>query len=168
MPEAFLGLGSNLGDREANLKEALSRLAADGLHLVRVSSIYESAAILLAGQPDFLNLVACVRSDLDPSSLLRECLGVEAAMGRVRGERWGPRNIDIDLLLYNGLRIQQSNLTIPHPGIKARAFVIIPLLEISPDVSLPGGELLRDNLPSEKMGSVKLVLPPPQVDTWGQ
>lgn len=135
---AFLGLGANLGDRLSNLQAAVDLLAArEGVRVLRSSRVYETSPVGPA-QPDFLNAVLEVRTSLPPRGLLRACLEVEAALGRVRGERWGPRPIDVDVLAYGAERIAEADLEVPHPRLAERAFVLVPLLEIAPDLELPG------------------------------
>jgi 2-amino-4-hydroxy-6-hydroxymethyldihydropteridine diphosphokinase len=141
---AYLGLGSNLGDRPENLGRAVALLGArDGVAVVRTSSVYETAPVGPA-QPDFLNAVAEVDTTLSPRDLLEACLGVEEEMGRVRGERWGPRVIDVDLLLYDDERVDEPNLVVPHPRMHERAFVLVPLAELAPDVVLPDGRTIGE------------------------
>jgi 2-amino-4-hydroxy-6-hydroxymethyldihydropteridine diphosphokinase len=130
---AYIGLGSNLGDRQAALGAALARLRPD-----RVSAIVETAPWGRTDQPPFLNAVAEVRTDLAPEELLRHLLELEAELGRVRGERWGPRTIDLDLLLYGDRRLQTESLTVPHPRLAERRFVLEGLAELCPDRSVPG------------------------------
>ena len=134
---AFIGLGSNLGDRLANLKEAVLRLSkTDGVSMTRVSRVYETSPVG-PPQPDFLNAVAEVRTVLSPRDLLAASLRIEEEMGRVRHERWGPRVIDLDLLNYGRMEIDERGLTVPHPRMHERAFVLVPLLELEPDPLLP-------------------------------
>jgi len=136
----FLGLGSNLGDRGANIREALDRLARDpDIHVKRVSSLYETAPIGYTDQPDFVNAVALIETELGPADLLHIVVGIENDMGRVRKHLWGPRVIDIDVLLYDDAVVNTSELTVPHPRMMERAFVMVPLAEIAPDLELPGG-----------------------------
>lgn len=135
---AFLGLGANLGDRLSNLQAAVDLLAVrEGIRVLRSSRVYETAPVG-PPQPDFLNAVLEVRTSLPPRGLLRACLEVEAVLGRVRGERWAPRPIDVDLLAYGAERIAEEDLEVPHPRLAERAFVLVPLLEIAPDLELPG------------------------------
>lgn len=135
-----LGLGSNMGDREDNLKRALQLLNQTyGIAIQKLSSIYETAPFGDTDQADFLNLTAAVSTDLAPERLLRACLAVEQSLGRIRTRRWGPRIIDIDMLLYNDIKINDPELFLPHPGIMDRAFVLIPLAEMAPDLVLPDG-----------------------------
>jgi 2-amino-4-hydroxy-6-hydroxymethyldihydropteridine diphosphokinase len=136
---AYLGLGSNLGDRRKNLAEAVRRLhAGPAIQVAQVSPVYESSPVGVIAQPDFLNLVVQVATPQTPHELLAECLRIETDLGRVRQERWGPRTIDIDLLLYGDARIDDERLTVPHPQMHERSFVIVPLAEIAPELKLDG------------------------------
>ena len=145
--ECYLGLGSNLGDRAGNLARALELLdATSGIALVRTSSVYDTAPVGVTDQPRFLNMVAAVACDLRPRELLDACKDIERRMGRGETFRWGPRNIDIDVLLYGDEVIESDTLTIPHAMLRRRQFVIIPLHEIAPDLILPGGEALAELL----------------------
>jgi len=130
----FLGLGSNLGDRAGYLASARHRLMQTGkISLVAASSLYETAPVGMIDQPDFLNQVIEVRSDLSPEQLLDVALAVEAGLGRERRLRWGPRTIDIDLLCF-GERLQNSDrLKLPHPEAPRRRFVLVPWTEIAPE-----------------------------------
>ena len=140
---AFLSLGANLGDRKATIEAALQALERGGGKVVRRSSWYETAPVGKTDQPWFLNLVVEVETPLSADDLLARCQRVERNLGRVRTERWGPRTIDIDILLYDGLATTSSHLTIPHPRMTARRFVLLPLLEIAPDAALPDGRRLQ-------------------------
>ena len=140
----YLGLGASVGDRVSNLRTALSRLECDELRLSRVSSLYESPHLgLCVGDseryPPHLNCVAEFETELTAEGLMERILGVEASGGRIRGERWGPRTIDIDILLYGSCVIRSERLSIPHLGLAERAFVLIPLAEMAPDLVLPDG-----------------------------
>lgn len=140
MSAAYLSLGSNLGDREANIRKALDLLAVNSdIRLLKASSLYETAPVGKTDQEDFINAVALIETDREPASLLQTILGIERETGRVRNFRWGPRVIDIDILLYDGAMINAPELTIPHPEMMNRAFVLTPLAEIAPDLELPGG-----------------------------
>lgn len=158
----FLGLGTNLGDRQVNLARALDLLAQNEVRVQKTSSLYQSRAILVEDQPDFLNCVASVETALNPEQLLRVCLAVEQQMGRVRVKRWGPRLIDVDILLYKDVKLVSEQLQIPHPGLTERAFALVPLLEIAPGVRLPSGEPLSRFLLSDMQGMVSLVSGPPE------
>lgn len=140
MIEAWIGLGANLGERAATLDAALERI--DRLEVTRlqaVSRYYHTSPWGDPDQPDFLNAAAVVRTGLSPSSLLRELLAIESELGRERsGRRWGPRAIDLDLLLYGDECVDLPALSVPHPRIRERAFVLVPLLELAPDLSVPG------------------------------
>ena len=127
----LLSLGSNLGDRDSNLRTALEQLEEAGISVTRRSSLYETEPVDLQEQPNFVNLVCEVKTQLSPDQLLETCLAVEEKMGRKRRQRWGPRKIDIDLLFYGQEIIDQPQLQIPHPRLRQRRFVLIPLEEIS-------------------------------------
>jgi 2-amino-4-hydroxy-6-hydroxymethyldihydropteridine diphosphokinase len=137
---AYLGLGSNLGQREANLTEAVRSLARDEqINVIKTSSVYQTAPWGYADQPDFLNCVLEVKTTLGPVPLLERVKEVEAQVGRKPSFRYGPRAIDVDILLYGDLIIQVEtpDLQIPHPRMTQRAFVLIPLAEIAGDVVHP-------------------------------
>ena len=141
MARVYLGLGANVGDRRANLRAALSSLAP----LVRtevVSSLYETPSLStpeVGDQPDFLNAVVRATTTLRPDALLRHIKTVERDAGRRPGLRWGPRPLDIDILLYDDQQLESDELTIPHAGLFERIFVLAPLAELAPDLPLPGG-----------------------------
>ncbi len=136
MTTVYLGLGSNLGDRAANLSETLRRLAGK-LSVQEISSLYETEPWGMLDQPKFLNAVCSAETNLSPHELLQFTQSTEQGMGRVHTERWGPRNIDIDILFYNNIVLDTLALTLPHPRITERAFVLVPLAEIAPDVIHP-------------------------------
>jgi 2-amino-4-hydroxy-6-hydroxymethyldihydropteridine diphosphokinase len=139
---AYLGLGSNLGDRQANLDKALA-LLSERLRLVKISSIYDSEPVGDIEQPRFLNLVCEVSTFLTPQGLLSLAKGIEARMGRT-GPTGAPRIIDIDLLFYADRVVETPELTIPHPRLHQRAFVLVPLVEIAPDLIHPvSGKTVR-------------------------
>lgn len=138
MARAWIGLGSNLGDRRANLERALALVdAADGVTVTAVSSFHETAPVGGPPQGPFLNAAAGLRTALEPEALLVLLLDVEGRLGRVRGERWGPRVIDLDLLLYDDRIIRTERLIVPHPRMHERPFVLAPLAEIAPDAVHP-------------------------------
>ena len=140
---AYLGLGSNLGDRLGNLQRAVELLAEQpGILVVRSSRVYETEPVGGPPQPEYLNVVVEVGTALEPLDLLRACLVVEAAMGRIRTERWGPRPIDVDVLTYGDRTIEEPNLIVPHPRMHERGFVLVPLGELDADPMLPGGRRL--------------------------
>jgi 2-amino-4-hydroxy-6-hydroxymethyldihydropteridine diphosphokinase len=148
---AYLSLGSNVGDREANLREALTRLGQVG-RVLAVSSFYETEPVEFIEQAWFLNCVAAFETRETPPHLMTSILGIEAEMGRRRLQKKGPRSIDIDILLYDDAVEQSTELTIPHPALQERRFVLEPLAEIAPNVVHPIlkktiGEL-RDALPA--------------------
>jgi 2-amino-4-hydroxy-6-hydroxymethyldihydropteridine diphosphokinase len=131
----FLGLGSNLGDREQNIRSALARIAAlPETRVVAVSSVLETEPWGVRDQPSFLNAAAEIRSSLPPAQLLSAIKQIESDLGRTPTFRWGPRVIDIDLLLYGERRVHEVNLRLPHPHILERPFVWEPLAEIAPEV----------------------------------
>jgi len=135
---AFLSLGSNLGNRIEFLEEALKQLEANyPIKVVNVSSIYETDPVGYEDQDLFLNMVAQINTNLSPIELLDACQKTELELGRKREIRWGPRTIDLDILLYNDENMIMDRLVIPHPRMHERSFVAIPLLEICPNIMLP-------------------------------
>ncbi|WP_244287929.1 2-amino-4-hydroxy-6-hydroxymethyldihydropteridine diphosphokinase [Labrenzia sp. 011] len=154
-----LGLGSNLGDPKANVDEAVRRLElTEGVTLVARSSDYRTPPWGPVKQDDFRNICVVLDTTLSPRDLLKRCLAIEIELGRVRAERWGPRTIDIDVLIYGMERIAESDLEIPHPRMGDRAFVLIPLAEIWPDAPLADGRTAAEALEScpDQEGVVKL------------
>ncbi len=138
MSIVYLGLGSNLGDRRAAIEAAIARLdALTSTRVLAVSSIIETDPMGFTDQPRFLNAVAKLETDLLPHDLLDELHDVEDQLGRVRTRRWGPRTIDLDILLYDESVMQTDRLTIPHPRMADRRFVLAPLVEIAPDARHP-------------------------------
>ena len=138
--QIYIALGSNLGDRAGNLARALQLLPARGVHIRQVSDFLETRAYGVTDQPDFLNAVARVETGLAPEQLLQVLLQVEKLMGRVRKRHWGERNIDLDLLLYGDLVYQSKTLTLPHPDMLNREFVLAPLAQIAPKLVHPVAE----------------------------
>ncbi len=136
MTIAYLSLGSNLGDRVENLTEAVRRLSAPHTRVTGISSVYETAPQGKTDQPNFVNIAVEVDTDLDPRELLRHAQSVEQGMGRLRKERWGPRIIDLDIVRYGDITMDGDELTLPHPRMHERAFVLIPVLEVNPDLPL--------------------------------
>lgn len=136
---AYIGLGSNLDHPAGQVRSALCEIAAlPGVCELRCSSLYRSAPVGPPGQPDYINAVMGVQTRLDPHALLAALQTIEQRHGRVRQVRWGPRTLDLDLLLYGGRCIQSEHLTVPHPQLLVRPFVLYPLAEIAPDVVIPG------------------------------
>ena len=136
----YLSLGSNLGDRAGNLAEALRRLQDyPQVQILAVSSVYETDPVGPQDQPDFYNIVAQVAADCTAEELLAIIQQIEREIGRVRAQRWGPRNIDIDILLFGSETIDMPELRVPHLGLMQRQFVLVPLAEIAPDLILPDG-----------------------------
>ena len=142
MSRCAIGIGSNLGDRLGHLNAAMRGLAAIG-RVISVSSVYETAPIGGPKQDPFLNAVAVVETAHTPSGLLRELLTVERARGRVRDTRWGPRTLDLDLILWDRQRISAPGLTVPHPRMAERRFVLEPLLEAWADARMPDGSIVE-------------------------
>jgi 2-amino-4-hydroxy-6-hydroxymethyldihydropteridine diphosphokinase len=150
LPTGFLGLGTNLGDRRANLEAAVAALADAGVAVLASSSVYETAPVgLVLDQPAFLNACVSVATELEPLVLLDLVKGIERSLGRsVGGVRHGPRVIDIDILLLGARVFASERLSVPHPALRERRFVLEPLLELAPDLELPGsgGERLGGSL----------------------
>lgn len=148
---AFVGLGGNQGDAVATLRSAVQALSGlPQTRLLQASGLYLTPAWGLQQQPDFVNGVAMLETQLDPRALLEALLGVERDFGRDRqaGSRWGPRTLDLDLLLYGDAVIGEPGLQVPHPHLHERAFALVPLLEIAPDILIPGQGRARDALSS--------------------
>ncbi len=134
----FLGLGSNLGEREAYLDDAIARLNRDqNINVLNRSSMMETEPLGEVSQPLFLNMVVEIETKNDPEKLLDVCLAIELANGRVRGQRWGPRTLDIDILFYGSEIINKPSLQIPHPEVARRYFVLAPMAEIAPKFEHP-------------------------------
>jgi len=157
---AFLGIGSNLGDRAANCREALARLEkVEHTSVMCVSGFYETEPVGFKEQERFINAAVELATDLDPLALLDRLLEVEQTMGRVRTVKWGPRLIDLDLLLYDDLTMKHPRLTLPHEFLHERVFVLLPLAEIAPDLVHPVRGMsiraLLESLPDAGTGSVR-------------
>lgn len=145
MTGAFLGLGSNLGDRLATLQRAVDLLGATpGVEVEACSRVWETDPVGGPPQPEFLNVVLRIETSRAPTELLAACNEVEAALGRVRDVRWGPRTIDIDVLTIDGFASDDPRLTVPHPRMTQRAFVLLPLLDLDPDPVLSDGTRVLD------------------------
>ena len=144
--KAFLGLGSNVGDMTAMLDRAVVGLAATpGISVLARSADYRTPPWGKTDQPWFLNGAVAIDTELDPHGLLDACLRIEQELGRIREERWGPRLIDIDVLAYEGAAVNDARLVLPHRFVRERAFVLVPLAEIAPDLVI-GGERVVDAL----------------------
>jgi 2-amino-4-hydroxy-6-hydroxymethyldihydropteridine diphosphokinase len=145
---AYVGMGSNMGDRGAYLRAGLTALmgAIPEVIVVDKSSVYESQPVGMTDQPDFCNAVVSVETTLDPFELLALIQEIEIQNGRQRITRWGPRTLDMDILLFGEVEMDTADLTIPHPRLKERRFVLEPLLEIDPDAKLPDGTPLSSVL----------------------
>jgi 2-amino-4-hydroxy-6-hydroxymethyldihydropteridine diphosphokinase len=156
--KGYLGLGSNVGDRLAHLRAARDGLAAHGVDVLRASSVYETEPQgEILDQPEFLNVCLEVQTELGPEDLLDACKVVEVEAGRlIAGPRHGPRTIDIDLLLLGDLEHDSERLRIPHRDVLARRFVLVPLLELDPNLALPDGTRLADALASLEGQRVEL------------
>jgi 2-amino-4-hydroxy-6-hydroxymethyldihydropteridine diphosphokinase len=137
MQTVYLGLGSNVGAREANLQAALERLGESGLGVARVSPVYETEPVGYSNQRRFLNLVVEAQTDLPPRALLPRITRIERVLGRRRAARNGPRTIDIDILLYGSATVREPALVIPHPRMTERRFVLAPLADLAPDLRHP-------------------------------
>jgi 2-amino-4-hydroxy-6-hydroxymethyldihydropteridine diphosphokinase len=148
----YLGLGSNVGDREGHLRAALRLLREHGVEVEATSALYETEPVGdILDQPDFLNAVVRVSTNLEPEALLDLCKAIEVEQGRMMGApRHGPRPLDVDLLLVGDLELSTDRLTLPHPELTSRRFVLVPLLELDPDSALPDETLLSEAL--ERLG----------------
>lgn len=147
MVDAFVGIGSNLGDRESQLQAALGLLAAEeGLVVLAVSQFRETEPVGPVEQGPFLNAAVRVGTDLAPRELLERLVGIELRLGRVRRERFGPRTIDLDLLVYGDEVVDEPGLTVPHPRVHERRFALEPLAELAPDLVIPGHGPISDLL----------------------
>jgi 2-amino-4-hydroxy-6-hydroxymethyldihydropteridine diphosphokinase len=145
---AYIGLGGNVGDRASNLERAVAALRADpDLEVIRVSTFRETEPVGYVDQPPFLNGAVALDTELSAHELLERLLGVERALGRERaGPRFGPRTIDLDLLLYGNATLEEPGLTVPHPRLAERRFALEPLAELEPDLVLPDGHGVRELL----------------------
>ena len=142
MTRAYVGLGANLGEREATIRAAVASLPG----VVAVSSFRETDPVGRTDQPKFLNGVAALETGLSARELLDVLLSVERELGRERRERWGPRTIDLDLLLYGGETVEEPGLTVPHPRLHERRFALEPLAELDPELFVPGHGWVKDLL----------------------
>ena len=160
MARAYIGLGSNLDDPLTQVQCALERLALlPDTQLIGQSRLYRSAPVGPEGQPDYINAVACLDTTLSPEALLDQLQHLEHQQGRVRTLRWGPRTLDLDILLYEALTLQTPRLTLPHPEMTNRNFVLYPLADLAPDLILPNGQSLRsllDGCPSTGLSVISV------------
>ncbi len=154
MHDLWLSLGSNLGDREGTIRTALHELAASDMTIGAISSLFATAPQGVTDQPEFLNCVARLETDLSARDTLRRCQEIEAAHGRDRTLRWGPRTLDIDILFYDNLVSFDPDLELPHPRLWERAFVLAPLLELRPNLRSPGGEPAQAVLRRLRLGQL--------------
>jgi 2-amino-4-hydroxy-6-hydroxymethyldihydropteridine diphosphokinase len=160
-----IALGSNLGDRLANLQDGLAVLCGGGLECAAVSAVYETAPVGGPEQDDYLNAVLLARSALPAGEILARCQRAEDTLGRVRTVRWGPRTLDADIIAYDAQVSAEPGLTLPHPRAHERAFVLAPWLDVAPDAVLPGHGRVRDLLAAtgtaglRRMPELRLVLP---------
>lgn len=153
--DATIGLGSNIGDKVHNIGRAISLLTNGGeVRLVAQSRLYRSQPWGVEDQDWFVNAVIAVATELSPRQLLERCQRVENAMRRVRLKKWGPRIIDVDILTYRDQRVAEANLTIPHPFIAQRAFVLVPLRDVAPDIMV-GGKSIADMIGSVDVSVVE-------------
>jgi 2-amino-4-hydroxy-6-hydroxymethyldihydropteridine diphosphokinase len=158
---AYIGMGSNLGDPTAQIAKAFEMLAAmTNSRLVARSRLYRTRPVGPVAQGDFINAVAGVLTQLAPQALLDELRKIEAACGRLRAERWGPRTLDLDLLVFSGVRLDSQALTVPHPGIGERAFVLAPLADVAPSLNVPGVGRVDQLLQRLGLAGVELVAAP--------
>jgi 2-amino-4-hydroxy-6-hydroxymethyldihydropteridine diphosphokinase len=158
VPEVLLGLGGNLGDPAAAIAAALQHLEAGGVRITRRSRLYRTKPWGVTDQPDFVNLCAAAVTDLSPRALLDLIRRTETALGRERRERWGARVIDIDILVYDDLTIAEPDLHIPHPRLTERAFVLVPLLDIAPELVI-AGRPVRDWIAAIDTSGVETIEP---------
>ena len=159
MITTFIGLGSNVGDRLAALASAVAALdASNGITYARNSSVYETAAVGPA-QPDYLNAVVEVRTTLRPHALLARLKAIERDLGRIERERWGPREIDLDLLLYGEETVSEPGLRVPHAELEQRAFVLVPLADLAPFARVPGSRLVAELLEDVDRHDVRFAHP---------
>lgn len=166
----YLGLGSNVGDREEHLRAALALLPEHDVTVLAVSSLYETEPVgEILDQPDFFNAAVRIETALEPEALLDTCKAIEVEQGRMfGGPRHGPRPLDVDVLLLGDIELAGERLTLPHPQVTARRFVLAPLLELDPELALPDGTALREAL--DELGDeerVERVSPPPAATPAG-
>ena len=147
MTRAFVGLGANLGPKEVTILRAVDLLAAEeGIEVLELSELRETDPVGVVDQPEFLNGAVALRTSLSPRELLDVLLRVERELGRVRGARWGPRTIDLDLLVYGDQTVDEPGLRVPHPRLHERRFALEPLAELEPELEIPGLGRVADAL----------------------
>ena len=158
MNTAYVALGANLGDPKATVLAAFAALAnLPESRVARCSSLYRTAPVGILSQPDFVNAVALLETTLAPEALLDALLDIEARFGRIRRERNGPRTLDLDLLLYDDIELDLPRLTLPHPRLHLRAFVLLPLAEVAPELAIPRRGSVAAWLPAvDNQGIVRL------------
>lgn len=153
MTPAYLGLGSNLGDRAKYLSETIRLLRAlAGVRVTAISPVYDTKPVGVAGQPNYLNVVTGIETDLPPAQLLTACQEIENTLGRTRDVRWGPRTLDIDILCYGDLISANPALTLPHPRMTERAFVLVPLAVLAPQLLVDGKTVRELAAASDRTG----------------
>ena len=156
LPRVLLGFGGNVGDPVAAIEAAIGRLGSSGVAIIARSGFYRTPPWGPVAQPDFVNLCALAETDRAPRALLAVTQAIQRDLGRLPGPRWGPRPIDIDTLDYEGLRVNEPDLVIPHPGLTERAFVLIPLIEIAPDWIVAGRAIREWAAASDATGVVRM------------
>jgi 2-amino-4-hydroxy-6-hydroxymethyldihydropteridine diphosphokinase len=166
----YLGLGSNVGDRESHLRAAIEMLREHGVEVEAISSTYETEPVgEVLDQSDFLNAAIRIRTELEPEALLDLCKEIEVARGRtLDAPRHSPRPLDVDLLLLGDLELSSERLTLPHPEVSSRRFVLAPLLELEPELALPDGKRLVDALDALGSGQRATKVGPPPPDAGGK
>jgi 2-amino-4-hydroxy-6-hydroxymethyldihydropteridine diphosphokinase len=156
----YLSLGSNIGDREANLKAAIERLGEERIHVLRTSPVYETEPLEYTDQPWFLNLVVEAETELPPMQLLARTAEIERELGRTREIAKGPRTLDIDILLYDDATIRTESLEVPHPRMTERRFVLAPLADLAPELRHPiTGRTVREMLAAAPPETLRAIQP---------
>lgn len=156
MTVAYVALGANIGDPVSTVRDAIEAMShLEKTRLLRASSLYRTAPVGLINQPDFINAVAEVETELSPAEFLAALIAVEAQFGRIRDKRNGPRTLDLDLLLYENITVSTPELTVPHPRLHLRAFVLSPLAEIAPDLAIPGRGTVAAWLPAVALQEIE-------------
>ncbi|WP_088008462.1 2-amino-4-hydroxy-6-hydroxymethyldihydropteridine diphosphokinase [Indiicoccus explosivorum] len=167
MNNVYLSIGSNIGDRLSKLQQAVKLLnSIPGTEVKKISAVYETAAVGLTDQADFLNAAVQIWTKFGPEELLSVCQDIERQLERERTVRWGPRTIDLDILLYNQDNIETERLTIPHPRMRERAFVLVPLAELNRELKEPHSDRLYRDLIRKAEGEVRLYREAVDVSTF--